>query len=410
MQPANTNGALNQVEPETRSKSSISESNLSTAAKNSSKEDERDESLQQQEENNAPKGASAYIKVSLLCVLVSFGGFLSGWDTGIMAGFVNMNDFKERFGSYNSKKDIYYLSNVRTGLLVAIFSAGCALGGLTLPKLGDLVGRRYGIMLVMIVYVVGAIIQITADRKWYHYFIGKIIYGWGVGGMSVLSPMLISEISPKHLRGTLVSCFQLMVTFGIFLGYCAVYGTRQYSDSAQWRIPVGLSFLWAIIIVTGMFFVPESPRYLVEANKVEEAKRSIARAFKLSVDDPEVQEETDLIVAGVEAQREQGEASWGELFSVKTKVLQRLITGILMQSFLQLTGENYFFYYGTTIFDSIGLTDSFQTSIVLGTVNLASSFISMYTVDALGRRKCLLWGAAGMAICMVIFASVGVTS
>ena len=221
MQPANTNGALNQVEPETRSKSSISESNLSTAAKNSSKEDERDESLQQQEENNAPKGASAYIKVSLLCVLVSFGGFLSGWDTGIMAGFVNMNDFKERFGSYNSKKDIYYLSNVRTGLLVAIFSAGCALGGLTLPKLGDLVGRRYGIMLVMIVYVVGAIIQITADRKWYHYFIGKIIYGWGVGGMSVLSPMLISEISPKHLRGTLVSCFQLMVTFGIFLGYCA---------------------------------------------------------------------------------------------------------------------------------------------------------------------------------------------
>lgn len=81
------------------------------------------------------KPASAYVTVSLLCVLVSFGGFLPGWDTGIMAGFVNMDDFKRRFGTYKESTNEYYLSNVRTGLLVAIFSAGCALGGLTLSKL-----------------------------------------------------------------------------------------------------------------------------------------------------------------------------------------------------------------------------------------------------------------------------------
>ena len=356
------------------------------------------------------KPASAYLTVSLLCVLVSFGGFLPGWDTGIMAGFVNMDDFKQRFGSYNHKTETYYLSNVRTGLLVAIFSAGCAFGGLTLPKLGDIYGRRLGLMIVIVLYVVGTIIQISAQDKWYQYFIGKIIYGWGVGGVSVLAPMLISETAPKHLRGTLISCYQLMVTFGIFLGYCAVYGTRKYNSSAQWRIPVGLCFLWAMIIIGGMTFVPESPRFLVEVGRMEEAKRSVARSNKVDPEEVGVQIEIDLIAAGVEAERQQGKASWGELFSTKTKVLQRLITGILMQSFLQLTGENYFFYYGTTIFKSIGLTDSFETSIVLGIVNFASTFLSMYVVDAFGRRKCLLWGAAGMTACMVVFASVGVTS
>lgn len=265
-------------------------------------------------------------------------------------------------------------------------------------------------MFVVGVYVVGTIIQISASDKWYQYFIGKIIYGWGVGGVSVLAPMLISETAPKHLRGTLISCYQLMVTFGIFLGYCVVYATRKYDGSEQWRIPLGLSFLWALIIVAGMVFVPESPRFLVEVGRIEEARRSIASSNKTPVEDPAIQAEIDLIAASVEAEKAQGKARWAELFSTKTKVFQRLITGILMQSFLQLTGENYFFYYGTTIFKSIGLTDSFQTSIVLGTVNFFSSFLSMYTVDAFGRRKCLLWGAAAMTVCMVIFASVGVTS
>ncbi|AJU41908.1 Hxt13p, partial [Saccharomyces cerevisiae YJM987] len=129
---------------------------------------------------------------------------------------------------------------------------------------------------------------------------------------------------------------------------------------------------------------------------------------KVSPEDPWVLKQADEINAGVLAQRELGEASWKELFSVKTKVLQRLITGILVQTFLQLTGENYFFFYGTTIFKSVGLTDGFETSIVLGTVNFFSTIIAVMVVDKIGRRKCLLFGAASMMACMVIFASIGV--
>ncbi|CAI6461732.1 AIF_HP2_G0013860.mRNA.1.CDS.1 [Saccharomyces cerevisiae] len=354
------------------------------------------------------RGLIGYLVIYLLCYPISFGGFLPGWDSGITAGFINMDNFKMNFGSYKHSTGEYYLSNVRMGLLVAMFSIGCAIGGLIFARLADTLGRRLAIVIVVLVYMVGAIIQISSNHKWYQYFVGKIIYGLGAGGCSVLCPMLLSEIAPTDLRGGLVSLYQLNMTFGIFLGYCSVYGTRKYDNTAQWRVPLGLCFLWTLIIIIGMLLVPESPRYLIECERHEEARASIAKINKVSPEDPWVLKQADEINAGVLAQRELGEASWKELFSVKTKVLQRLITGILVQTFLQLTGENYFFFYGTTIFKSVGLTDGFETSIVLGTVNFFSTIIAVMVVDKIGRRKCLLFGAAGMMACMVIFASIGV--
>jgi SP family sugar:H+ symporter-like MFS transporter len=352
--------------------------------------------------------ASAYVTVSIMCIMIAFGGFVFGWDTGTISGFVNQTDFIRRFGMKH-KDGTNYLSKVRTGLIVSIFNIGCAIGGIILSKLGDMYGRKVGLIVVVVIYIIGIIIQIASINKWYQYFIGRIISGLGVGGIAVLSPMLISEVSPKHLRGTLVSCYQLMITAGIFLGYCTNYGTKTYSNSVQWRVPLGLGFAWALFMIGGMTFVPESPRYLAEVGKIEEAKRSIAVSNKVAVDDPSVLAEVEAVLAGVEAEKLAGNASWGELFSSKTKVLQRLIMGAMIQSLQQLTGDNYFFYYGTTIFKAVGLSDSFETSIVLGIVNFASTFVGIYVVDRYGRRTCLLWGAASMTACMVVYASVGVT-
>ncbi|CAI4413190.1 CBM_collapsed_G0015100.mRNA.1.CDS.1 [Saccharomyces cerevisiae] len=352
--------------------------------------------------------ASAYVTVSIMCIMIAFGGFVFGWDTGTISGFVNQTDFIRRFGMKH-KDGTYYLSKVRTGLIVSIFNIGCAIGGIILSKLGDMYGRKMGLIVVVVIYIIGIIIQIASINKWYQYFIGRIISGLGVGGIAVLSPMLISEVSPKHLRGTLVSCYQLMITAGIFLGYCTNFGTKNYSNSVQWRVPLGLCFAWALFMIGGMTFVPESPRYLAEVGKIEEAKRSIAVSNKVAVDDPSVLAEVEAVLAGVEAEKLAGNASWGELFSSKTKVLQRLIMGAMIQSLQQLTGDNYFFYYGTTIFKAVGLSDSFETSIVLGIVNFASTFVGIYVVERYGRRTCLLWGAASMTACMVVYASVGVT-
>ncbi|AJU88116.1 Hxt7p [Saccharomyces cerevisiae YJM1250] len=352
--------------------------------------------------------ASAYVTVSIMCIMIAFGGFVFGWDTGTISGFVNQTDFIRRFGMKH-KDGSYYLSKVRTGLIVSIFNIGCAIGGIILSKLGDMYGRKMGLIVVVVIYIIGIIIQIASINKWYQYFIGRIISGLGVGGIAVLSPMLISEVAPKEMRGTLVSCYQLMITLGIFLGYCTNFGTKNYSNSVQWRVPLGLCFAWALFMIGGMTFVPESPRYLAEVGKIEEAKRSIAVSNKVAVDDPSVLAEVEAVLAGVEAEKLAGNASWGELFSSKTKVLQRLIMGAMIQSLQQLTGDNYFFYYGTTIFKAVGLSDSFETSIVLGIVNFASTFVGIFLVERYGRRTCLLWGAASMTACMVVYASVGVT-
>ena len=125
------------------------------------------------------KPASAYVTVSIMCLCMAFGGFMSGWDTGTISGFVNQTDFLRRFGNYSHSKNTYYLSNVRTGLIVSIFNVGSAIGCLFLSKLGDIYGRCMGLIIVIVVYMVGIVIQIASVDKWYQYFIGRIIAGIG---------------------------------------------------------------------------------------------------------------------------------------------------------------------------------------------------------------------------------------
>ena len=352
------------------------------------------------------KPVSAYIGIIIMCFLIAFGGFVFGFDTGTISGFINMSDFLERFGGTRADGTLYF-SNVRTGLMIGLFNAGCAIGALFLSKVGDMYGRRVGIMTAMIVYIVGIIVQIASQHAWYQVMIGRIITGLAVGMLSVLCPLFISEVSPKHLRGTLVCCFQLMITLGIFLGYCTTYGTKSYSDSRQWRIPLGLCFAWALCLVAGMVRMPESPRYLVGKDRIEDAKMSLAKTNKVSPEDPALYRELQLIQAGVERERLAGKASWGTLFNGKPRIFERVIVGVMLQALQQLTGDNYFFYYSTTIFKSVGMNDSFETSIIIGVINFASTFVGIYAIERMGRRLCLLTGSVAMSICFLIYSLVG---
>ncbi|KAK6204392.1 general substrate transporter [Scheffersomyces amazonensis] len=362
--------------------------------------------MDQQADDTPDKSFKDYILISFFCLLVAFGGFVFGFDTGTIGGFLNMTDFQERFGEINLEGE-YYISTIRTGLIVSVFNVGCAVGGIFLSKIADLYGRRIGIMVSMVIYIAGIVVQISSSNKWYQFMVGRIISGLAVGIVAVLSPMFISETAPKTLRGPLVCCFQLCITLGIFLGYCICYGTKDLSDSRQWRIPLGLCFLWALFLITGMVFMPESPRYLVEKQKIEEAKKSIARSNKVSTEDPFVYKEVSLIQAGIERETLAGSASWTELITGKPAIFRRVIMGVTLQSLQQLSGINYFFYYGTTIFQAVGLEDSFQTSIILGTVNFISTFPGIWAVEKLGRRITLLIGSIGMGSCLLVYSSLG---
>ncbi|KAI5964638.1 uncharacterized protein KGF55_001707 [Candida pseudojiufengensis] len=365
-------------------------------------EDEADHSAD--ELNNKP--LSAYAGIITMCILIAFGGFVFGFDTGTISGFVNMTDFQRRFGQSDSSGG-HYFSNVRTGCIIGLFNAGCAIGALFVSKAADLKGRRLAIMLAMIIYVVGVIVQISSQEAWYQIMIGRIITGLGVGTLSVVCPMFISEVSPRHLRGTLVCCFQLMITMGIFLGYCTTYGTKTYSDSRQWRIPLGLCFAWALLLVGGMVRMPESPRYLIGKDRIEDAKASMAKTNKVSEDDPALLKEVRLLQAGVDRERMAGKAGWMTLITGKPRIFERVLVGAMCQALQQLTGNNYFFYYSTTIFKAIGLNDSFQTSIIIGVINFASTFLGIYLIDKLGRRSCLLLGSCAMSVCFLIYSLVG---
>lgn len=372
---------------------------------------EKDQPLEVNSLSSVEKRSLAnYWSIICSCLMIAFGGFVFGWDTGTISGFVNMTDFKRRFGHWDNTAQEFQLSAVRTGLIVSIFNIGCAIGGFTLGRLGDIYGRREGLFYSVLMYVAGIVVQISSRDAWYQYFIGRILSGLGVGSLSVLSPTLISEISPKLLRGTCVSFYQLMITFGIFLGYCTDYGTKFYENSIQWRVPLGLCFVWAIFMLVGSILVPESPRFLLEKGLVEKASQSLSKLNKLPPDHPLITEELETIHAAIELGRLEGKASWKELFSNRRQMFRRVQIGAMLFSLQQLTGNNYFFYYGTTIFQTVGLEDSFETSIILGTINFASTFLALWTIDRFGRRKSLLTGSLAMSVCFVIFASVGVTS
>ncbi|KAG5417045.1 HXT5 [Candida metapsilosis] len=359
-------------------------------------QDELPQDLEKDEEHSshelAKKPMSAYLGVCFMCVLIAFGGFVFGFDTGTISGFVNMDDFKRRFGQQKSD-GTYYFSNVRTGLIIAMFNAGLS------------------IVMSMLIYIVGIIVQISSSDKWYQIMIGRILTGLAVGTLSVVCPLFISEVSPKHLRGTLVCCFQLMVTMGIFLGYCTTYGTKEsYSDSREWRIPLGLCFAWALFLAGGMVGMPESPRYLIGKDRIDKAKASLAKTNKVSEEDPALLKEARLIQAGVERERLAGKAGWMTLITGKPRIFERVVVGALCQGLQQLTGNNYFFYYSTTIFKAIGLNDSFETSIIIGVINFASTFLGIYLIEKMGRRSCLLYGSIGMSVCFLIYSLLGTQS
>lgn len=343
-----------------------------------------------------------------LCLLIAFGGFVFGWDTGTISGFVNMPDYIERFGQKDSVTNLPYLSDFRTGLLVGIFNIGCAVGGVAIGKITDTTGRRKSLMVTMALYIVGVLIQITSSRIWIQYLVGRIVTGLAVGGTSVVSPMFISETSPSSIRGTLVSCYQLMITAGIFLGYCTTYATHRRTGSSSWRLPMALCFIWALLMAIGMSFMPESPRFLIEKGHMVEARRSIAKVNNLPLDSEQVDHEMTVLSVSIEAEQAAGSASWNELVIGQPKIFYRVVMGILLQSLQQLTGCNYFFYYGTTVFKSVGIDDSFKTSILLGAVNFGATFLALYIVDHFGRRKTLLGGCAGMSSCLLAFSIIGV--
>ncbi|OTB04536.1 hypothetical protein M426DRAFT_320655 [Hypoxylon sp. CI-4A] len=340
-----------------------------------------------------------------LGVVASIGGFMFGYVSGQISGFFNMSDFAQRFGELNASGG-YEFSAARQGTIVGLLPVGCLLGALIAGQLADIIGRRLAISLSALWSCVGIIIEISSESSWAQFAVGRLVTGISIGALSVTVPMYQSESSPAIIRGILVSTYQLFITLGIWTSYMVDWGTNHMSNSASWRIPNGLGFLWSLILCLGILVLPESPRHAYRIGREEEARATIARLAGVEPHHRSVHDQITEIRVKLDEEKASGKASWFEIFT-GPRMLYRTLLGMILQAGQQLTGANFFFYYGTTVFKSTGLSDSYVTQIILGTVNVACTIAGLFVVQKVGRRKALIVGAAWMMACFFIYAFVG---
>jgi sugar porter (SP) family MFS transporter len=238
--------------------------------------------------------------------------------------------------------------------------------------------------------------------------IGRFIAGLGVGSLSAIVPLYNGETAPKAIRGTILVIYQVQIITGIFLSYLIELGSHSIDNSASWRVPVGLQMVWGFILLSGMFFLPESPRHLLGTGRVEEARRVIADMNSVPEDDALVIEIVEELDFAIKAENEGGKATWLECFSSRNALWRRTINGMMLQFIQQLNGQNFYYYYGDIFFENAGAGLSpYVIQTILGAVSVVGTLPALYFIEAWGRRKSLLLGAFGQAVCAFIVALVG---
>jgi len=250
--------------------------------------------------------------------------------------------------------------------------------------------------------------------------IGRVVAGLGVGFISAVIILYISEIAPKAVRGALVSGYQFFITIGILLANCVVFATQNRRDTGSYRIPIGVQFLWSLILAIGLLFLPESPRYYVKKGDLTRAASALASVRSQPVESEFVQDELAEIVANHEYEMSVVPStgyvgSWTACFRGNimdgSSNLRRSILGIGIQGMQQLTGINFIFYFGTSFFQTLGtISNPFLTEIITTIVNVACTPISFYIIEKFGRRPILLAGATCMIFSQFLVAIIGTTA
>lgn len=333
--------------------------------------------------------------LALVVVVASFGGLLFGFDMAVISGVI---PFVEK--QFN-------LSAAEVGFFVSSALAGCVAGVAVAGPLSDRIGRKTPLIIAAILFLLSAIgCSLLNNLTWL--IMARITGGIGVGIASIVVPLYISEIAPTKIRGRLVTCFQLAITVGILAAYLTNAFLLNYSNSHQsmqagnlynllfvnevWRGMFSVEILPALIFLTGLLFIPESPRWLIMKGKHNEAKFILS---KINYGDEQIGS-TQLSTLKTE------KGSYRDLFSKRFR--KALLIGILLPLFSQLSGINAIIYYGPSILTGAGVdvSDSFLSQVILGAANLIFTLVAIWKVDTLGRRPLYIVGTIGAAISLFL--------
>ncbi|GAD53299.1 sugar symporter [Halarchaeum acidiphilum MH1-52-1] len=321
--------------------------------------------------------------VYVMAIIAALNGLLFGFDTGVISGAL----------PYIQQS--FHLSTFHEEIVTASVLIGAMVGGSTGGRLADRLGRRRLALGAAVVFFVASIgLALSPSVSWL--IAWRIVEGVGVGVASILGTLYISETAPPDIRGSLGFLQQFMIVTGILVAYVVNYAfAPSFLGVIGWRWMLGFGAVPAAILGTGMFFLPETPRWLVENGHLDEARAVLSRIHTRE----ETEQEIDAIR---EASQQESNGDLSELLS--PWIRPALTVGIALAVLQQVTGINTVLYYAPTILQSIGLGSiaSLFGTIGIGVVNVVFTAVAVMYVDRIGRRKLLLIGSAGMTVMLAV--------
>jgi MFS family permease len=334
-------------------------------------------------------------KTLFIAFVVSLGGFLFGFDAGIISGVM----------SYAGPQ--FDLNDAQTGWVVSSPSFAAMIAMLVAGRLSDRIGRKKILIVVSFLYALSAITSAYAV-SYETLYIARMVGGLAFGAALVLAPTYIAEISTAENRGKLVSIQQLNIVLGFFTAFLSNYYFNQYnvsgsevlSDENVWRWMLGVEFFPAIIYFGLLFFVPKSPRWLYTKNRADQAKQVLERVHG--------QEQANIEIHSIEKNIQESEVSKEvsirQLFAPALRFI--MIVGITLGILQQVTGINAIYFYATSIFKQTGIgTDAaFSSGVLLSFTTVVFTLLAIYLIDRMGRRPLLLVGMSGIAISLLLCA------
>lgn len=313
-------------------------------------------------------------------------GLLFGFDTAIISGALKFIVKEFQIEHTNIVLQEYIVSAVPFGALI----------GATLSRVSSsLIGRKMSILVTAVLFSIGTLVAVMGHRV-DTLILGRLLMGLGVGLSSMIVPMYLSEISPPDIRGRLVFCYQLAVTIGLLSAFLTNY---IFSSSENWRYMFLVGLLPSMILLFGIFTLPESPRLLVMKRKYDDAKQVLS---KIICNPSLVEKQLEEIKSASVSQ-----SGFSKLFSKPMAPVTVLC--VLIFAFQQLSGINVIMYYAPMIYHSAGFTETSQqllASLLNGLTFVTATAISTWIVDKLGRRKLFLIGSTGMLFCLLLLGTI----
>ena len=317
-----------------------------------------------------------YIWLYVVAIVASLGGLLSGYDTGVISGallFIN---------------ETWILPDTLQGFLVSSVLIGAVIGAATNGILADIFGRKKIILVTALIFILGSVMCAFAPNV-YILIISRIFVGFAVGIVNFVVPLYLSEISPKNLRGTLVSLYQWAITSGILFSYFINAAFAQAVYNWRWMLFAGV--LPGLILFVGMCLMSDTPRWLVSKNREDEAKY----VFKKIEPDIDAEKEIQDIKTTLNSEIKE------KKFIFKKWMLMPFVVGIGIMFAQICTGINTIIYYAPTIFKTAGF-DSNLTAIYattgIGVVNFVMTIVAVFFTDKIGRKPLLYFGLTGVML------------